>query len=204
MKFGPGVGTEENPGIRIFQNGAPIYMNQKPEIITKNVNINIDKVLTGCSIPLDIERWILENGIKVFEKITIYINIEKGIDNNEIILLHNQGHVINNSCKGDIKIFIQIINNTEFERNGLDLIIHKKISLKESLCGFQFELKYINDKIYTIHNHSGNIITPEYQKIIPNMGLTRENHVGNLIIHFHIEFPLSLSPEKIALLTDIL
>ena len=43
---------------------------------------------------------------------------------------------------GDVKIFIKIENNTEFQRKGLDLIIEKQRSLKEALCGFGFELKY--------------------------------------------------------------
>ena len=82
--------------------------------------------------------------------------------------------------------------------------MHKNISLKESLCGFSFDLKYINGKTYTINNLPGNIIPPEYQKVIPNMGLTREGHTGNLIIHFHTKFPETLSNESIEALSKIL
>ena len=106
--------------------------------------------------------------------------------------------------KGDIKLFIKVENNTQFERRGLDLFLHKNISLKESLCGFSFELKYINGKSYTLNNNKGNIIPPEYIKVIPNMGLKREDHVGNLLIHFHVEFPEKLSDEKIVSLSQIL
>jgi DnaJ-class molecular chaperone len=86
----------------------------------------------------------------------------------------------------------------------LDLIYDKKISLKEALCGFTFEIKFINGKIYTLNNNSGNIITPEYRKIVPNMGLTRENHTGNLIVVFHVEFPEKLTSEQIKNLNEIL
>jgi len=82
--------------------------------------------------------------------------------------------------------------------------MNKNISLKESLCGFSFDLKYINGKVYTINNGSGNIIPPEYQKIIPNMGLTRENHTGNMLIHFHVIFPETLAPDKILLISEAL
>ena len=192
---------------QIFRNGVPVNMAQqvqKPPPIIKTVPINMEMVLTGGSIPIEIERWILENGNKVIEIQTIYVTISKGVDNNEIIMLENQGNVVNDTCKGDIKIFIKIENDTEFQRRGLDLIIYKKISLKESLCGFSFELKYINNKHYTINNSSGNIIPPEYQKIIPNMGLTRDNHVGNLIIIFQVEFPFILTTNQIEALRNIL
>ena len=100
--------------------------------------------------------------------------------------------------------FIKIENNTQFERRGLDLIINRTISLKDALCGFSFELKYINGKVYTINNNSNNIIPPEYIKVIPNMGLTRDGHIGNLLIHFHVDFPEKLSEEQIKILKEIL
>ena len=164
----------------------------------------MELVLTGGKVPLEIERWIIENGNKIFESTTLYVDIFKGIDHNEIIILKEQGNIINETSKGDVKIFISISNDSEFTRKGLDLIMDKKISLKESLCGFSFDLKYINGKVYTINNGSGNIIPPEYQKIIPNMGLTRETHTGNMIIHFHVDFPEKLTDEQIAKLAEIL
>ena len=191
-----------NPNIRIFRNGMPIL--QKPAPIQQNLSINMEMVLTGGSVPIEIERWIIENGNKINELQTVYVTIPKGVDNNELIVLENQGNIQGPTCKGDVKVFIKIENDSEFVRKGLDLVYDKKISLKEALCGFSFELKYINNKMYTINNKSGNIIPPEYLKIIPSMGLTRENHTGNLIIHFIIDFPISLSEEQISALEKVL
>jgi DnaJ family protein A protein 2 len=160
--------------------------------------------LTGGKIPLEIERWSLENGNKVFEIATVYVDVFKGVDHNEIIILREQGNSINDTCKGDVKVFININNDSQFMRRGLDLIMNKEISLKEALCGFSFEIKYINGKIYTIHNQPGNIIPTNYEKIIPNMGLTRDDHVGNLIIIFNTKFPETLSQDKIDMLRNIL
>ena len=95
-------------------------------------------------------------------------------------------------------------NSHWYEQKGLDLFLEKSISLKESLCGFSFELKYLNDKVYTINNQPGNIIPPDYKKIIPNMGLTRENTKGNLIINFKIIFPTNLTQEQIIQLNNLL
>jgi DnaJ family protein A protein 2 len=203
-------GMPPGANIRIFRSGpggTNINITQqptKPEPINKNVEITMDQVLSGTTVPIDVERWIVEKGIKVFEKETLYISIPKGIDENEMIVIENKGNSINENCKGDVKVFIKIINNTEFERIGLDLLIKRTISLKEALCGFQFELKYINGKSYTLNNNSGNIITPDYRKVIPNMGLTRDTHVGNLIIQFQVEFPKSLTEETMNKLKDVL
>jgi DnaJ-class molecular chaperone len=192
------------PKFRVFRGAPPQFALQKPAPIIKTINITMAQVLIGGSIPVDIERWLMENDNKVFENETIYVTIPKGIDDNEIILLRDKGNILNEDIKGDLKIFIKIENNTQFERKGIDLIVNKTISLKDSLCGFSFELKYINGKVYTINNNSNNIIPPEYIKIIPNMGLTRDGHTGNLLIHFHVDFPTVLTEEQLKLLKEIL
>jgi len=185
----------QGANIHLFRNGIPVQ--QKPSAITHNLIIDINQVLNGVQLPIDIERWIIENNLKVHEKQTIYIDIPKGIDDGEIIVLQNQGNVVDENCKGDVKVHIKVNNNSIFERRGLDLFLEKQISLKESLCGFSFELKYLNDKVYTINNQIGNIIPPDYKKIIPGMGLSRENAKGNLIINFKVIFPSSLTQEQI-------
>ena len=82
-------------------------------------------------------------------------------------------------------------------REGLDLIFKKSITLKDSLCGLSFDLPYINGKTYKINNDVGSIIQPGYRKVIPNMGMERNNSKGSLIIEFNVEFPEKLSIETI-------
>jgi len=210
--FPPGMGFH-GPGfpgakIHVFH-GPPGNMGfqqalQKPTPIVKNIEVSIDKVLTGATLPLDIERWTIENGNKVFEHETVYVTVPEGIDDNEMIILRDKGNVINEMAKGDIKIFVKVINNTPFKRSGLDLIFEKNISLKDSLCGFSFEINYINGKSYTLNNNKGNIIPPEYRKVYPDMGLKRGEHKGNMIIIFHVDFPQHLSDDKIQSLSEIL
>jgi DnaJ-class molecular chaperone len=201
--FGHGFNPpHQGSRIHMFRNG--IHLQQKPAPINHTFQINLDQVLNGGQFPIEIERWIIENNMKIHEKQTIYVDIPKGIDDGEMILLKEQGNMVDDDCKGDVKIFVKVFNNTSFERRGLDLFIEKHISLKESLCGFSFELKYINGKVYTINNQTGNIIQPGYQKIIPNMGLSRENTKGNLIIHFKVDYPTSLTTEQIEKINEVL
>jgi hypothetical protein len=208
MGFPPGMGGfPPGANIHVFRNGVPININnamQKPTPIIKNISINMEQVMNGANIPVEIERWILENGNKVFERETIYVSIPKGIDDNEIIMLRDKGNIINEQNKGDIKLFIKVENTTSFKRNGLDLIFEKQVTLKEALCGFAFELKHINGKSYTINNNPGSIVTPAYFKSIPNMGLTRDGDTGNLVITFEVVFPETLDLDKISKLKEIL
>jgi len=206
MRGPPGQG--QGPNIQIFKNGTPINLGrqnlQKPTPIVKSLYITMEQVLLGCNVPVDIERWIIEDGTKIFENETLYIDIPKGIDDNEIIIIRDKGNIMTDFCRGDVKLFIKVSNSSDLQRHGLDLILEKKITLKESLCGFSFELKYVNGKNYTINNNSGNIIPPGHKKIIPNMGLTRDKHTGNLIIVFEIEFPTKLKDDTLLKLNEIL
>lgn len=206
--FGMPFGFMPNGGmqnVRIFHNGMPVNLNmggfpqnmQKPVPIIKNVLIPIDKILTGTSMPVDIERWVMNGDVKTTEHETIYLTIPKGVDEGEIMILRDKGNAINDQLKGDVKLIIKVENNTEFKRQGLDLILNKTITVKEALCGFSFDMKYITGKIYTITNTSGNIINHGYNKVIPNMGFSRDDYTGNLIIIFDIKYPEKLTDDII-------
>ena len=191
------------PNVQIFRNGIPVNL-QKPVPIIRNIIISLEHSYTGLKHPIEIERWIMEENMKKTEKETIYVDIPEGVDHNEIIIIRNKGNIISDTSKGDIKLFVHINNDTIFKRKGLDLIVHKKISLKEALCGFIFEIEHINKKKFKINNEKGNMIEPGFQKIIPNLGMKRQNHTGNLIIDFDIQFPKNLTIEKINSLEKIL
>ena len=108
------------------------------------------------------------------EKEKMYVNILPGIDDGERMILKNKGNIANEQNKGDIQLFIKIKNETPFIRDGLDLI-YKKISLKQALTGFEFDIKHINGKVYSINNDAGNIIQPNYSRDINNLGMKRQN-----------------------------
>jgi len=193
-----------NPNIKIFRNGVEVNnKNIIPETINTNIKINMKQAYEGVSIPLDISRTIIRNQEKTKENESIYVEIPKGIGNNETIIMKNLGNIINEK-KSDLKIKVVLENTNEFERDGLDIVYKKNISLKEALCGFSFNLSFINGKIYTINNNSGNIIYPGYLKELPNMGFTRGNNTGKLIINFSISFPEKIDNESIEKLKELL
>jgi DnaJ-class molecular chaperone len=198
MMFGGGL--QGNPHIQVFHNGRRVM--QKPPTIVKTIEISLEQAYTGINIPLEIERWLNDNGTKRVEKEKIYIEIPAGIDCNEIIMLKDKGN-IKGAIKGDIKLFIQVKNNTKFVRTGLDLLITKKISLKEALIGFEFDINHISGKSFKINNINGNIIKPSFKKNVPDLGMIRGNKKGNLVISFEIDFPDKLTEEQKTKINEI-
>tara|TARA_Y100000389_G_scaffold205088_1_gene262959 strand:+ start:11449 stop:12267 length:819 start_codon:yes stop_codon:yes gene_type:complete len=188
------------PGLNYLGNHNTNKINSyKPEPIVIKLSITLQQSYNGCKLPLEIVR--VNDNIK--ERETIYLTIYEGIDNNELMILHEKGNIENN-IKGDVKIFINLINNTHFQRKGLDLIYIKEISLKDALCGFLFNIQYIDERIIRIQNKKGTIVFPEYEKKIPNLGMKREGIYGELIIKFKIVFPYNLTSSQIESISQIL
>ena len=193
------------PGIRIFHNGQEFRQFQRPDPIVKQIQITIQQSYQGVDLPVEIERWVMSGDIRNIEKETLYVSIPPGIDENETLTLGDKGHVVNDQIRGEVKLVIHVENTSEFRREGLDLVYPKKISLKEALCGFSFEMVHVNGKRLCVNNKNNmSIIRPNYKKVVPNMGMKRENRTGNIIIAFEIDFPETLTTDQIAELENIL
>lgn len=217
MPFGGGIHTFHSggPGIRVFQShGGPGnfraefshgFQQGPPPPIEKRVELTIEQCYRGCSIPIDIERWSIINGQKVNEVENVNVTFPPGIDENDAHLMKGHGHSINEQIKGDVHIAIKIINRTAFIRQGLDLILRKNITLKDALCGFAFDINHINGKTFTLNNATNpSVIFPGFKKVIPELGMKKDNITGNLIIELSIDFPDRFTEEQITALKNIL
>jgi len=189
----------------IFSRNPFHKQNIKPDPVIIPLTISIEQSFIGCSIPIIINRTIMISDTEIIEEETIYIDIYQGIDNNEIITLIEKGSITDNQIKGDVKVCITVENSSCFQRNGLDLIFIKSLTLKESLCGFSFEINHLNNKKLAFNNKSNvTLIKPNYRKKIENMGMKRKDTTGSLIVIFEIVFPDQFTSEQIEQLNQIL
>lgn len=190
---GPNIEIIHGPG------GPNIFFQRhisKPPVINKNVEISLNDAYNGITMPIEIEKWSQRGDLQINECETIYLNIPKGINDGESIVLGECGNKINDSIRGDVKITVQIKNTTHFIRNGLDLIYKKRLLLREALCGFNFQIEHMNGK-HLGFNNTTTIISPGMRKIINSMGMIKEGQpTGNLIIEFDVDFPTNLSQEQ--------
>lgn len=133
------------------------------------LEVTFEQAYTGCTLPIS------ANG-EVF-----YVDIPPGIDTNEVIRVPYHS--------GCICVRIVVIGTpSHISRNGLKLTFTKEISLCEALCGFEFTLQLFG-KSYTIRNDEGLIVTHGETRVIRGLGMRRNEHVGDLVIHFHVIFP---------------
>lgn len=190
-------------GIEIVHNSQGTFIKRhigKPQTISKTVSITLEQAFTGGVLPVEIERWVQNGDLQITETETINLKIPAGINNNDSILLEGIGNRISKSHAGDVKIQIVIEKHPIFTRQGNDLIFKKILTLKEALCGTQFQFEHLNGKSLTL-NISNTVIFPGGRKAFPNLGITTG---GNLIVEFDVTFPATLTAEQKEQLTNIL
>lgn len=189
----------------MMMGGGGGHSMMKPPPIQQHLTVTLEQAYVGCTLPIEIERWIMHGHVKVKEIETVYVDIPAGIDESEIITLVDKGNVLYDNCKGVVKVNMHVDNTTAFRRQGLNLIYCKTLTLKEALCGFSFDLKHLNGKTLSMNNTQNvTLIKPQLQKVVPGYGMMREKNVGSLIIEFDVQFPDALTPEQVATLRNIL
>jgi len=228
VRFGPGVGPfgsgvgpfgpggSPGPGIHIFHSqgfpgqdgpfGHPLFRQmQKPPPIMKQIDITFEQAYAGSTICVEIQKWVVQNDMKINEIEQVYVSIPAGIDQNELIIMRDCGNTVSPDLKGDIKFIVKIGESNTFERRGMDLVHRRAITLKEALTGFSFELLHASGKTLCLNNlKNRTIVSPNYKKTIPNLGMSRDGNVGNLIIEFDVVFPDQLTEDQTIQLMAIL
>jgi len=176
---------------------------QPPPILEKRVEILFEDSFNGNNIPIVIEREIKMGNLSYNEEEKVYLPVQPGIDDGEILFIKEKGNIYND-VKGDLKIYIQVKTHHEYERNGLNIIQKQNISFKESICGFERVIKHIDGTNMRLVSSRGNILQNGDQHFIKGKGFTRESTSGDLIILFKVIQPKTLTEEELKLFDNIL
>jgi DnaJ family protein B protein 4 len=171
------------------------------EEIVKSINITYEESYMGCVKNIKIDREVSYIGSdkkthKLIEDELIYINIPMGIDDGEIITLKNKGNIFG-KLKGDVKIIVKLKKHQIFDREGLDLILNKNISLVEALNGIKLQITHLNKKKYNFTT-SNKIIQPNSIEEIKELGFKRDDisYIGRLLIKFNVFIPENLTLDQ--------
>ena len=136
---------------------------------------------------------------------TILLNIPPGIQNGHKFSIPGRGNIIPNSGgrRGVLHFEISIEEHPQFRREGdAGLVVEHRVSLKDALCGFTFDMVHLNGRSYKFNCKPCSITgSMNETKVLPGLGY---NESGALKIRFSIELPTSLTEEQIAALSSIL
>lgn len=175
-----------------------------PPIVT-TVSLSLEQCYNGCSLPISVDRQVCRGDIQIGETEVSDVHFPPGIGEGDAVVMTGFGHVNREGQSGSVKIVVSVAAHPTFSRRGLDLVLRKSLTLSEALCGFSFSERHLSGKTINIENKaSPAVIHPGYCRTIPSMGMTREGHVGNMIIEFVVDFPKSLTLAQMDGIADIL
>jgi len=88
------------------------------------------------------------------------VKIEKGNLQGELVF-KGEGNQAPNAASGDVIIQLELKPHPYFELRGRDLVYKKKLTLLESLTGFQFPIRHLDSREFIVKNNpSSTIIKP--------------------------------------------
>lgn len=124
----------------------------------------------------------------------VEISVESGCPSDNVIKFNGEGNEIPDAEAGDLMVKVSVRKHKIYTRAGADLVIEKEITLKQSLLGFNFTLKYLDGKDFVVSTVPGEVIEYGVIKSVKGKGLPYYRDPmshGNLIIKFTVKFPKS-------------
>lgn len=118
--------------------------------------------------------------------------VEKGMRDEEKIVLRGKGDQQPGVEAGDVIIILQQKPHDVFQRHGNDLVINRTVTLTEALCGYKTSIKQLDGRDIIIKTSPGDVIKPGTIKGVKGEGMPIYRNPfehGNLYIKFQVEFP---------------
>ncbi|MEM3859708.1 MAG: DnaJ domain-containing protein [Candidatus Micrarchaeaceae archaeon] len=129
----------------------------------------------------------------------ISVSIPKGINNNDIIRVMNKGNEIESDIRGNLFIHINVIPDSYFSRNNLDIITKNYINLYKAIVGGTQKIKTLYGiEEVSIPKNSG----LKFDIILENKGIELNQKKGNHIAQFEVKFPSHLTDKQLEALKE--
>ncbi|CAM9231972.1 unnamed protein product [Heterosigma akashiwo] len=145
----------------------------------------------------------------VKERKILEVHIEKGMRNNQKITFSGEADEAPGMVPGDVVFVVQEKEHAMFKRKGSDLLMSKKITLVEALCGYEFTVTHLDGRVLKISSKPGEVVKPDELRMVDGEGMPHHGNPftkGRLFILFKVQFPAnySLEASQVALLEQAL
>ena len=124
------------------------------------------------------------------EEKVIELHIPKGVEMGHQIKFEHLGEQPQSEgdVAGDLIFEIFVQPDPNFERQDLNLIYKTKITFKESILGKTITIPHYEKDILLDISEFG-VIQPNFNYIVPNMGMKTDSKKGDLMVRFTIDYP---------------
>ena len=206
-----------------YQNmGNPFGMDRgsnhtkKDPPVERDLNVSLEELFHGCTKKLKITRKVLNpDGTSSVQDKILPITVKPGWKEGTKITFQEEGDQNLGRKPADIIFTIKEKPHPQFKREGNDLHITLKISLRDALCGINVlgmhgipqSLIVTTIDGHQIPVHINQIVTPQTKLSVPDAGMPLSkspSNRGQLIVNFDIIFPTQLAPANKEMLLNAL
>lgn len=176
--------------------------------VTRDLYISLEEAYKGVTKKMKITRNVLTadgRSSRREEKI-LTIEVKPGWKEGTKITFEKEGDQAPGKIPADISFVVRDKPHALFKRDGANLVHTTKITLRDALCGTRVSIPTLAGQQVAL-NLTNEVIKPQMTKRLQGYGLpypkdpTRK---GDIIVHFDIQFPSSLTTSAKEILSEIL
>jgi len=122
------------------------------------------------------------------------INIPAGIDNGQMIKMTGLGETVRGGKSGDLYIKVRIKNNSDYRREGVNLMKDISIKLTDAILGTIYKLKILEGNIVEVKIPEG--INNGEMLRVRGKGVPYQGGRGDIILSVKIEMPKKINHKE--------
>ena len=215
------ISASENTSANINTNiNTNINKNKKKKKSSKkkgkplrfDIEVTLDELYSGKQKKITFERSRLDQHGRPFtEKKKLFIEIEKGMKEEDEIVIENEGDHSQGYDAGDVIVTLVVKEdeNPTFQRDGDNLLMVVDISVYE-VYNLDFEFKHLDGKSYRVVSSSGDVLhNNDGVRKLKGMGMpfrtdsSELTKFGDLFIQFNVVLGESVNGTHLELLKQI-
>lgn len=134
----------------------------------------------------------------VQEQKTFSVDIEPGASDGQQFQFRGQADEAPGHDTGDVIIIAKEKSHKTFKRMNDALLMTKKISLADALCGYEFSTVFLDGKELVIRSQPGKVVKPNQLMRVSGKGMPRRQgqKPGDLFVQIEVDFPANVDAEK--------
>jgi len=186
------VGSEKPPEFYGELTGMQLpFSKEKAPPVEAMLEVTLAEVYNGAQKTVSYTRKKLgDDGVTSDEQVETQLFVKPGWEEGLVATLLDLGDQGVHVLPGDVHIYMTILPDTLWSREGTTLFFKHEVTLTEALTGKIVEIPTFDDRLLSIPVTK--IVAPGDSQIVPGEGITG----GELVICFDIQFPKTLTPEQ--------
>lgn len=137
---------------------------------------------------------------------TLDVHVKAGMRDGQKVVFTGEADEAPDTVPGNVVVVLQEKTHKYFRREGRHLLLTKKLSLLESLCGFEFIIDHLDGRRLLVTSEPNRVYKHGDTLMIPDEGMMDNYDRGNMYVEIEVDFkkPAEFSESQRRILKSVL